>query len=129
MSTNGASSGGGNAPNDQQSSVLITGCTDKVLRLYAMDSPQDPDVFERVTTTARKDPGFVAEADVIKPSIRLTGQHRGIISSVVQLQEPTNDLFLTGCSDGMVRMFSLSALGTEDKEEALCEFDQGRSGV
>ena len=86
-------------------------------------------MFEKVTATARKDPNYIAEADVIKPSIRLTGQHLGVISSIVQLPEPTNDLFLTGCSDGLIRMFSLSALGTEDKDEALCAFDQGKSGV
>ena len=60
-----------------------------MLRLYALDSPSEhaSEAFEKVSTAGRKDPNLVNSADVIKPSLKLTGQHRGIISSIVQLPE------------------------------------------
>lgn len=70
----------------------------------------------------------MASADVMQPSLRLTGQHRGVISSIVQLPAVSNDFFLTGCSDGQIRMYSLSAL-SEETDEPICSFDQGTTGV
>lgn len=52
-------------------------------------------------------------SDVMRPVLRLTNQHKGVISSITQLPEPSNDVFLTGCSDGNIRMYSFLALNME----------------
>ena len=105
----------------------MTGCTDKVLRLYALDTPDTAESYERVDYAKRKD-GFMASADAMQPSLKLTGQHKGAISSIVQLPSASSDLFLTGCADGGIRMYSLSSL-SEENDDPLCVFDQGRTGV
>ena len=69
-------------PSDHQRSVLVTGCTDKTLRLYAIDTPEPAEAYLRMDYAKRKD-GFMGTADVLPPSIRLMGQHKGVISSIV----------------------------------------------
>ena len=66
----------------------------------------------------------------MQPVLKITGQHKGAITSIVQMPDSSSDFFLTGCSDGYVRMYALSALSEETTESPVVyEFDQGCTGV
>ena len=60
-------------PNHQRS-VLVTGCTDKTLRIYDFDTPELADAYQRMDYNKRKDQSLNT-ADVLPPSMKLTGQH------------------------------------------------------
>jgi len=65
----------------------------------------------------------------MQPALKITGQHKGAITSIVQMPDSSSDLFLTGCSDGYVRMYALSALSEETTESPVYQFDQSSTGV
>jgi len=92
--------------------LFVTGCQDKTLRLYFADQ-QD--------------------------CLRLTGEHRGPITSLAGLN--ANEYLLTGCMDAHIRLFSVERLQhTWSKaqqgdvryaanDSLMREFDQINSGV
>ena len=103
---------------------MVTGGSDRVLRLYCMDIPEQVEEdYMRVEFGRRKaiNRDMIVTADVMQPALRITGQHKGIISSITQLPDANSDFFLTGCSDGVIRMYSLSGL-SEEIEAPLCSF-------
>ena len=71
--------------------------------------------------------GEVAQSEVIQPQMKVVGQHKGPITSIVSMPGE-NDYLLTGCSDNRVRLYSLSAL-SDESDESLRMFDQGTTGV
>ena len=100
-------------------SILATGSSDKILRLYAVD-PHSFNYVSEQYQCVNKD-GELEQAEVIQPQIKIVGQHKGPITSIVRMPGE-NDYMLTGCADHKVRLYCLSAL-SDESDDSLRTFD------
>ena len=106
-------------------SILATGSSDRILRLYAVD-PQSVNYVSEQFHFYNND-GELEQTDVIQPQIKIVGQHKGPITSIVRMPGD-NDYMLTGCADHKIRLYCLSAL-SDESDDSLRTFDQGMTGV
>ena len=65
--------------------------------------------------------GELTQAEIIQPQMKVVGQHKGAITSIVSMPGD-NDYILTGCADHCVRLYSLSGL-SEECDDSLRVFD------